>query len=92
MLVASSLVADAATPSGSEPEPMADRFYYKLAMAISGFYLSLILLVLIGWRATEYEDPVEVMTVASLWIAPIQGLAAAVIGIFVKRSGAEKKS
>ena len=92
MLVASSLIPDATPPgAAAAPEPLADRTYYGLAMAVSAFYLFALLVVMLGWRATEYDDPLKVMTVSSLFIAPIQGLAAAIIGIFFKRSGSDKK-
>jgi hypothetical protein len=90
MLVASSLVGDANPQHhNSGAELSADQVYFKIAIAASAFYLALILFVLIGWRATVYRDPTQLMSLASLWNAPIQGITASVIAIFFKRSGGE---
>jgi hypothetical protein len=84
-IVVSHLVSDAKERShAGAPGHMIDAFYYKLSMILSSFYLVLILVTLLGWRLTAYQDPYDVMALSSVWIGPVQGVVASTITIFFK--------
>ena len=58
-----------------------NRFVFQLAMGLSAFYLTVVLLTLLVQPVIELE-PSEVMKRSNLWLAPLQGLVAAALGAF----------
>jgi cytochrome bd-type quinol oxidase subunit 2 len=68
----------------------ANAFLYRLALLVSVFYLCAIVLVVFA-SAFSQIPPLEMMRQSNLFLGPIQGLVAAVIGIFFVRKS-EKKS
>lgn len=83
-IIASNIATDATDPNTSAD--MVDTFYYRLSMMVSGVYLVTILLTLVCWRMTGYQSPYEVMALSSIWIAPMQGIAASILSIFFKKA------
>ena len=58
-----------------------DSFIYRLALALSIVYLTVVASTILlspfsGWT------PLELMKVSNLWLAPLQGIVAATIGVF----------
>ena len=82
-LIASNLVADAATSSNDDAE--VDPFYYRLSLSVSAFYLLTILAVILLWRLTAYEEPADLMAFSSVFVGPLQAVAVSIIAIFFKK-------
>jgi hypothetical protein len=58
-----------------------DRFMYRLALGMSVIYLTVVsLTIFLAPFATR--SPVELMKTSQLWLSPLQGIVAAVIGVF----------
>lgn len=82
----------AMTVRGSLPKALRNRrrvdpFIFRLAFGISVFYLVLVLFAIAGWQLTSYEDPVDALSLANLWLGPLQGIAASTIGWFFLSGG-----
>jgi hypothetical protein len=78
-LIVGVLVADAQRePKKTE---QVNRFVFQLAMGLSAFYLTVVLLTLLVQPVIELAPP-EVMKRSNLWLAPLQGLVAAALGAF----------
>jgi hypothetical protein len=84
-VVVSNLVVDARASTKIRETESVDRFYYNLTMLSSVLYLLTIMITLLGWRITQATDPIEVMSLSSIWIAPLQGIVASIISIFFKK-------
>lgn len=68
-------------PGTSDPGTMN---LFPLALGISGFYLAILTLSVAGTLFAP--QPLEFVTMSSLWLAPLQGFALAGLGVFfVKR-------
>jgi hypothetical protein len=57
------------------------EFVYRLALGLSLFYLSVVLLTLLVQPIVEVEPP-DLMKQSNLWLAPLQGLVTASLGAF----------
>ena len=88
-IIASNITEDAANANASQE--FVDDFYYRLSTLVSIVYLSTILLTLVGWRMTSYQSPYEVMALSSIWIGPLQGIAASILSIFFRKAATNKK-
>jgi len=64
-----------------------DPFIFRLAFGISVFYLVLVFFAVVGWQLTSYEDPIDALSLANLWLGPLQGLAASTIAWFFLSAG-----
>lgn len=83
-VVIANLVTDARGEGDADRD--VDRFYYRLTLGACVLYLSTLFATLLGWRLTRYHDPLEVMGISSLWIAPLQGVVVSMISIFFRKS------
>lgn len=64
----------------------ANTFLYRLALMLSVFYLLVIVLV-VFLSPLSQTPPLEMMRQSNLFLGPIQGLVAAVIGVFFVSKG-----
>ncbi len=78
-LIVGLLVAD--TKRKPKKTDQVNRFVFQLAMGLSAFYLTAVLLTLLVQPLIEFAPP-EVMKRSNLWLAPLQGLVAAALGAF----------
>lgn len=81
-LVLGVLVSD--LTDGGEPDRRVDGFMYKLAYTISIAYFVVVSLT-IFLAPFSSMAPVELMKTSNLWLSPLQGVVAAVIGVFFVR-------
>lgn len=86
-LIAATWVSDVSQTSAEGQE--ANRFLYKLALSVSGFYLLAVFLALIG-NIFSATPPLELMRQSNLFLGPIQGLVAGIIGLFFVRKSSRK--
>ena len=56
------------------------RGFYSVAIAASVFYLALVFLTIIIQPFTSV-DPISLMRKSNLWLGPLQGLVASVLGV-----------
>lgn len=81
-LVTASMVAKK-KEEGDKEVPMSDRFLYRLAMGLSGFYLLLLLIVLL---MSATSNVMETIDSVGVMITSVQGLVGLSLGaFFVKR-------
>jgi ABC-type glycerol-3-phosphate transport system permease component len=86
-LIATHLSQDADPDSrAASADAEVDPFYYRLSVAVSAFYLMMVLAVMLGWRLTEYDEPADAMAFSSVFIAPLQAVAVSVISIFFRKA------
>jgi len=71
----------------AESQATVDRFAYRVSVGLSVFYLLLVLGSLVLWPAAHMY-PLDLMTLSSSWLGPVQGLAGIAIGGFF---GSRKK-
>ena len=81
-LIAAAWVSDVSQTTAGSQE--ANSFLYKLALCVSGFYLLAVFLALIG-NIFSATPPLELMRQSNLFLGPIQGLVAGIIGVFFVR-------
>ncbi len=81
------LTVRGALPEALRGENPVDPFVFRLAFGVSVFYLFLVFFAIVGWQLTSYEDPVDALTLANLWLGPLQGIAASTIGWFFLSAG-----
>jgi peptidoglycan/LPS O-acetylase OafA/YrhL len=82
-LVAGVLVADA---RGKTVEvQMVDRFLFRVTSSLSLLYLLVVSLSIFGGPLRA--SPEELIEMSNLWLGPLQGLIAAVMGIFFVHKG-----
>ena len=86
-LIAATWVSDVTQTSAEIQE--ANIFLYRLALSVSGFYLLAVFLALIG-NIFSNTPPLELMRQSNLFLGPIQGLVAAIIGLFFIRKSSPK--
>lgn len=68
-------------PSNESSDSAPDSFLYRLAIILSIFYLSVVFLTLL----LQPFSPLtiyELMAKSNLWLAPMQGLVTAALGVF----------
>jgi hypothetical protein len=65
-----------------------DRFLFRLTVALSCGYLLAVLLVLLLTPLSNL-GPIELMSQASVWLGPLQGLVAAAMGAFFVKAARE---
>ena len=71
-------------------EKMVDRFVFRMATSLSVVYFLTILatLLAIPFISLHGMQPIDLLKASNLWLAPLQGLAAAALGaFFVKGKG-----
>jgi len=78
-LVIGVLVFDATAAGGTEKE--VESFIFRLAFCFSAVYLALVALTVLIQPFTSLS-PLELMKRSNLWLGPLQGLVAAVLGAF----------
>lgn len=78
-----------ATSGGSEGK-MVDRFFFRLACWLSAIYLIVVGMTLFLQPFTQ-TPLLELMARSNLWLGPLQGLAAAVLGIFFVKGERESE-
>ena len=83
-VIAVNLQADAAPSTATDDE--VDPFYYRVSFWVSVGYLALLLLVILGWRITKYEEPADVMALSAVFVGPFQAFALSMIAIFFKKA------
>ncbi len=66
-------------------EKKVDRFIFRLAFGLSVVYILLVLSTLLVQPLTRFA-PLELMKRSNLWLGPVQGLVAAVLGVFFVKS------
>ena len=67
------------------------KFYYKLSLYLSYFYLALLLLTILVQPFLN-APPKDVLQMSNFWLGPVQGLVAAALGMFfLKRGEGQKK-
>jgi len=69
-----------ATSGGGEGK-MGDRFFFRLAFGLSAVYLIVVGMTLFLQPFTQ-TPLLDLMDRSNLWLGPLQGLVAAVLGIF----------
>lgn len=62
-----------------------NKFLYKLAFFLSGFYHLLVLFTILN-PIPNVNTPLQMMKVSNLWLGPLQGVVAATLGAFFVRS------
>jgi hypothetical protein len=67
--------------SGGDGGKLMDRFFFRLAFWLSALYLLVVGMTLFLQPFTQ-TPLLELMHRSNLWLGPLQGLAAAVLGIF----------
>lgn len=73
----------AAKPKEGEAPPTSDKFLYRVAMGLSGFYLLLLFIVLLQSASADINKTIENV---GLMITSVQGLVGLALGaFFVKR-------
>lgn len=66
-----------------QPDRRIDSFYWKLAAGLSIFYLTMVTLVLMASTVlTSPNSPIPLMVQSNLFLAPVQGLVGAALGVF----------
>jgi hypothetical protein len=66
-----------------QPDRRIDSFYWKLAAGLSIFYLTMVTLVLMASTVlTSPKSPIPLMVQSNLFLAPVQGLVGAALGVF----------
>jgi cytochrome b561 len=86
-LIVGALGASAVGPQPATP-PNVNRMYYRLAIALSVFYLLLVLATPLAGPLTDMT-PSDLLKTSNLWLAPIQGLTASTLGaLFVSKKPA----
>lgn len=85
-LIIGVLVLDASTGPGRDKK--VDRFMFRLAFALSAFYLFLVALTLFVQPFTGVPLLV-LMQRSNLWLGPFQGLVAAALGAFFVKGESE---
>jgi len=78
-LIIGVLVIDAIDPQQTDKK--VERFLFWLAFDLSFFYLTIVILTILIQPFTDSTLP-DLMKVSNLWLGPIQGLVAAVLGAF----------
>lgn len=74
----------------TERDRQVDPFLFNIAAWISTFYLAILILTVISLPyAVGLDKSAEFLQKANLWVAPIQGLATAVLGAFFVRHSAK---
>jgi membrane protease YdiL (CAAX protease family) len=67
-----------------------DRRLVHLATGFSTLYLGLVAVSIVGTTALGFGDPsehvVETLNLSNLWLAPLQGLVAAVLGVVFRKA------
>jgi hypothetical protein len=82
-LIVATFAAEAGTTA---KKTEVNLFPYYLCLALSAFYLACVIVILCAVNLVQTK-PLELMKMSSLWLAPLQGLLSAIIGVFfVKRS------
>ena len=79
-LIITVLGANAWAVNGADDNRMVRRTFFRVAYGISASYLLLVLASILVEPFTPFE-PVELLNLSSLWLAPFQGLAASAIAI-----------
>jgi len=78
-LIIGVLVVDATDPQKTEKK--VDRFLFWLAFDLSFFYLAIVVLTILIQPFTG-STLLDLMKASNLWLGPVQGLVAAVLGAF----------
>jgi hypothetical protein len=99
-LMMSAYAADALKPPDGD-EPSVRRAFLTLAIALSVFYLLLVVLSILlqpvfgaaGGDGDPASDRLELLDLSNLWLAPLQALVVGALGVlfFVKDGETEKK-
>lgn len=84
-VVAINLKSDA-TMTADDADTKVEPFYYRLSFWVSAGYLGTILLSIIGWRVTSFEEPADFMALSSTWLGPLQVVTVSIISIFFKKA------
>lgn len=80
-LVIGTVVANAIRPPATDKD--VDAFYWRLALGISVFYLILVTVVLlVTSMSASVKETITSMMQSNLFLGPVQGLAAASLGVF----------
>jgi Na+/H+-dicarboxylate symporter len=82
-LIIGVLVFDATATGGTDKQ--IERFMFWLAFAVSAIYLVLVAVTILVQPFTDFK-PTELIKRSNLWLGPIQGLVAAVLGAFFVKS------
>lgn len=61
------------------------KMLYQMAFALSFFYQLLVLFAILNPIPNTYT-PTEMMRTSNLWLGPVQGLVAALLGVFFVKS------
>ncbi len=69
----------------SSEDKQSDRFLYRLAFWLSFVYLLLVFFTILDPMPSG-NDPIEFMKESNLWLGPLQGLVAAILGAFFVKS------
>ena len=87
-LMIGALVLEARTNGGSQKT--VDSYFYWLSLWLSIFYLVVVAMTPLLQPFTG-TPPFKLMTLSNLWLAPLQGLTAAALGIFFVKGEEEKR-
>jgi hypothetical protein len=86
-LVAGVMVSDAISDTSGGKRIR--RFFFRLAMAFSVIYLSMVALIPLVQPFTG-TSVLELMSRSNFWLSPLQGLVVAVLGIFFTKAEKEQ--
>jgi hypothetical protein len=94
-LMVSVFAADALRPYDETHGLKVRLPFFKLSLGLSVFYLALLLITILSEpivlrvRADAKLSPVEILEMSNLWLAPLQGLVVAALGVlfFLKEDG-----
>ena len=86
-LITAVLVTELSGPTNSR---LSDKFLYRLALISSGIYVGILHLAVFITPVMEGEKTaIEILQASQLWLAPVQGIVAAVLGAYFVRQKEE---
>jgi hypothetical protein len=97
-LMISVFAADALRPYAESAETKVRLQFFKLSFALSVFYLACLLLTILmhpfilTWSVNRNQTQLDLLEMSNLWLAPLQGLVVAAIGVlfFLKEDDKRK--
>lgn len=79
-LITAVLVTELSSPNTGK---MSDKFLYRLAIISSSIYIGILYLVVFLSPFIEGDKtPLEILETSQLWVAPLQGVVAAILGAY----------
>ena len=71
----------------TEKQGTIKKNFFQFAKWLSLFYLVIVVAVILSWPFLNYENPIDVYSISSFFITPLQGIIIALIGyLFTAKS------